>query len=74
MRMSGYPKGQPGEERVSARLGAGPIFGVQPHGSHSTGLSLRGEVCGVGAFAREKKKKIERATAPHHYAKELLKT
>lgn len=56
MRMSGYPKGQPGEERVSARLGAGPIFGVQPHGCHSTGLSLLGEVCGVGAFAREKKK------------------
>lgn len=73
MRMSGYPKGQPGEERVSARLGAGPIFGVQPHGCDSTGLSLLGEVCGVGAFAREKKK-IERATAPYHYAKELLKT
>lgn len=55
--MPGYPKRQPREERMSARLGARAVFGAQPRECHSAVLSLRREVCGVGAFAGTKKKR-----------------
>lgn len=57
MQMPGYPKRQPGEERMSGRLGAGAVFGAQPPECHSSVLSLRREVCGMGAFAGTKKKR-----------------